>query len=136
MQITGVMVDAVEPALRGQPCLAEDVDRLKAGDVKTHRKKLIALLLLVGLLSISELVRTRAFFGPSSLTDRILRLNRIGEPIAEQTSAVRLVARPRIIDRQTFVAAVAPPAATPDILVSSLILSGTSNPFRSPPHID
>lgn len=135
MQIARVMVDTVAPAFRGQPRLAEDVDRLKAGDIKAHRKKLIALLLLGSLLSIVGLARAGPFFGPSSLTDRFLRLNRMGEPIAEQTSAVGLVARPRIIDSQSVVVAVATPAPTPDIIGSSLILSRTSNPFRSPPHI-
>ncbi|MGO8790190.1 MAG: hypothetical protein ACLQVL_22800 [Terriglobia bacterium] len=41
-----------------------------------------------------------------------------------------------MIDSQPVVVAVARPVATPDIFGPSLILSGTSYPFRSPPRID
>ena len=128
---------SVEPALRCRPCLALDIKRLvTAREIRTRRKSLTAFLLLASLLSISELAKTAPFFGPSTLTYRVLRLNRIGEPSAEQTGAVVLVVQPIKSNSHPNFVAVAPTYAAPDILRPSLIFSGSSNQFRSPPHID
>ena len=100
---------------------------------KTWRRWLTAVVLLAGILSMSELARTSSYFGLSDLTHRVVKLNRIGEPCAELARELAVLAWPETSDFHPVLVAVAPLYFTSETPRPSLTLSQSSNPFRSPP---
>lgn len=106
---------------------------MTAGRSETRRRWFTAVVLLAGILSISELARTSSYFGLSDLTHRVVKLNRIGEPCAEFASELAVLVRLETSDFRPVLVAVAPLYLTSEIPRPSLILSQSSNPLRSPP---
>ncbi len=97
------------------------------------RRWLTAVVLLAGILSMSELARTSSYFGLSDLTHRVVKLNRIGEPCVELAGELAVLAWPETGDFHPALVAVAPVYFTSETPRPSLTLSQSSNPFRSPP---
>lgn len=130
-----VMMDRSEPAPPIGPYMRVEAKPMaNATASRTRWGRLTVFLLLASIFSISAMAKTGPCFGPSSLTDRVLRLNRIGEPITGQTGASGLVAQPA--GNQIILpspAAVGPAYAVPDLLRPALIFSRSCDLLRSPP---
>lgn len=128
------MTNSVEETSRATLGVGRFVKRLMtAGRSETRRRWFMAVVLLAGILSISELARTSSYFGLSDLAHRVVKLNRIGEPCAEFASELAVLVRPETSDFRPVWVAVAPLYFTSEIPRPSLILSQSSNPLRSPP---
>jgi hypothetical protein len=101
---------------------------------KARRMQMLVLLLLAGILGLSELAKTGTYLGLPTLTRRFLKLNRIGEPCHQELRAA-VVTAPfirRDIHLPTLVV-LGPASADFQIVRPSLILSRSSNLVRSPP---
>jgi len=129
------MADHFAVVTRGRGCLTEVLKTsAKAGEVRKRRQALTVLLLLASILSISELAKTGPYFGLSTLTQRVLSLNRMGEPSADRAGVpVVAIAQPIIGESHPNAADLEPAYPATEILTPSLVHTRSANPFRSPP---
>ena len=102
--------------------------------VRAHQTG-IALLLLAGVLSLSGLTKSAPCIGTCTLTQRFLRLIRIGEPTSTQLAAATIRVRSEIYRARPKPIAVAFVAPHPYLFTPSPTSFGSSNPFRSPPPV-
>jgi hypothetical protein len=105
----------------------------KHSQVRGLPRYLTVLFLLASILSISQLARTSAYFSPSTLSYRILRLNRIAEPSTHQTGQRIKITR-SVMSRVQPAPTVAVRVFAPFEASAPLFIHfHSSNQFRSPP---
>ncbi len=103
--------------------------------LETCRRCVIALFLLLGILSISELAKIGPCLVSTACAQRFLRLTRLGEPSTEQAGDNVTVARAVTSRPHLARASVAPAYSTPDDLRPSLTRFRFCSQLRSPPRI-
>ena len=109
---------------------------MTADRIETCRRCVIVLFLILGILSISELAKAGPYLVSTTLTQRFLRLTRIGEPSTEQAGDGVVVAQAIISRPRLTIASVALAYSTPDDLRRPLTRFRFCSQLRSPPRIN
>jgi hypothetical protein len=127
----------LEFSIRSSPCRETILKRFPdAGQIGSRRKGVGVLFILAGLLLVLGLAKAGSLSGISTLTQRVLKLNRIAEPIAQSSSDHAVVVE--ATTSQSHEIAVVVPTTYPELNIvrPSLTLSRSTNQFRSPPRIE
>jgi len=129
---------SVEFSTRRSPYMTTvPVPLARADGTETCRRSVVVLFLLLGILSISELAKAGPCLVPATLTQRFLRLTRIGEPSTEQAGDNVIVVAQGLMSRPYLTTAPVVFAYTmPDDLKPPLTRFRLCSQLRSPPCIN